>query len=120
VEAVVIITQADMWDVDGKAPAHLANYDTLVSSIATNTLALGKPVLMLNGDSHEYRSDNPLSAADPLHFMHPAYEVANFHRIVVHGSTFPLEYLRLTVDPRADAAHGDTAFGPFRWTRVIQ
>jgi hypothetical protein len=75
---------------------------------------------MLNGDSHEYRSDNPLAAGDALHFMHPAYDVANFHRIVVHGSTFPLEYLRLTVDPRADAANGAEAFGPFRWERVTR
>ena len=52
--------------------------------------------------------------------LHPAYDVPNFHRIVAHGSTFPLEYLRLTIDPRADAVHGDSAFGPFRWTRVIQ
>ena len=116
---VVIIGQADMWDPE-KGAAHQVGFEPIVRAIADHTREWGKPVLMLNGDSHEYRSDNPLSSADPLHFMHPAYEVANFHRIVVHGSTFPLEYLRLTVDPRADAANGDTAFGPFRWTRVIQ
>jgi hypothetical protein len=116
---VVIIGQADMWDPE-KGATHQAGFEPIVRAIADHTRAWGKPVLMLNGDSHEYRSDNPLSAADPLHFMHPAYDVANVHRIVVHGSTFPLEYLRLTVDPRVDAAHGDTAFGPFRWTRVIQ
>jgi len=45
--------------------------------------------------------------------------VPNFHRIVVHGSTFPLEWLRLTVDPRATAA-GPDSFGPFSWERMIQ
>jgi hypothetical protein len=75
---------------------------------------------MFNGDSHVYRSDNPLSAADPLNYMHPGYDVANFHRIVVHGSTLPLEWLRLTVDPGANAPQGADAFGPFSWTRVIQ
>jgi hypothetical protein len=38
--------------------------------------------------------------------------------VVVHGSTFPLEWLRLTVDPQADNAPGATAFGPFSWQRI--
>lgn len=116
---VVIIGQADMWDTE-KGAAHQAGYEPIVRAIAEHTRAFGKPVLMLNGDSHEYRSDSPLSPADPLHFMHPAYDVSNFHRIVVHGSTFPLEYLRLTVDPRVDAPQGANAYGPFRWERVVQ
>jgi hypothetical protein len=116
---VVIIGQADMWDPE-KGAAHQAGFEPIVQAIAQHTAAFGKPVLMLNGDSHEYRSDNPLAAGDALHAMHPAYDVGNFHRIVVHGSTFPLEYLRLTVDPRADAANGANAFGPFRWERVTR
>ncbi len=106
-----------MWDPE-KGPAHQAAYEPFVASIASNTLALGKPVLLINGDSHVYRSDNPLAAADPLNYMHPGYDVPNFHRIVVHGSTFPLEYLKLTIDPHADAPASDSAFGPFAWTRV--
>ena len=44
----------------------------------------------------------------------------NFHRIVVHGGTpVSLEYLRLTIDPRADSAASSDAFGPFSWERVI-
>jgi len=116
---IVIVGQADMWDPE-KGAAHQAGFEPIVQAIAQHTAAFGKPVLMLNGDSHEYRSDNPLAAGDALHYMHPAYDVGNFHRIVVHGSTFPLEYLRLTVDPRADAANGTNAFGPFRWERVTE
>jgi hypothetical protein len=56
--------------------------------------------------------------AYPLSAMQPGYDVPNFHRIVVHGSTFPLEYLKLTIDPHVDAPASDTAFGPFAWTRV--
>jgi Calcineurin-like phosphoesterase len=119
VEAIVIGVQADMWDLDGKTPSHLAAYEPIVSSIAGHTTAFEKPVLLFNGDSHEYRSDNPLSAADPLHYIHPAYDVPNFHRVVVHGSTFPLEWLRLTVDPRVDNPAGPNAFGPFSWERVL-
>ena len=128
---VVIVTQADMWDLDGKTAAHLSNYEPLVSSIADHTTQFGKPVLLLNGDSHVYRSDSPLVAGAPCTGdagvcsydawnSHPSYNVPNFHRIVVHGSTIPLEWLKLTIDPRADASNGATAFGPFSWTRVTE
>ncbi len=118
VQAVVIETQADMWDPE-KGPAHQAGYEPFVQSIASHTLAFGGPVLLFNGDSHVYRSDNPLSASDPLNYMHPGYDVPNFHRIVVHGSTFPLEWLRLTINPRANAPQGPDAFGPFSWERIV-
>jgi hypothetical protein len=118
-KAVLIQTQADMWDPE-KGAGHLTAYEPFVKSIATHTTDLGRPVLLFNGDSHVYLSDNPLSAADPLSAMHPGYDVANFHRIVVHGSTLPLEWLRLTVDPHQNAPASDTAFGPFSWEREIQ
>jgi hypothetical protein len=136
VKAVVIIEQADMWDLDGTLPAdnHLAKYEPLIARIAAKTQAFGKPVLLLNGDSHKYRSDNPLKAKQPCVVesgagtvacaddnwdTHATYDVGNFHRLVVHGSTFPLEYLRLTVNTRANSAASETRFGPFSWERVI-
>lgn len=128
-KGVVIVAQADMWDPE-KGAAHQAGYEPFVQSIASHSSDFGAPVLMLNGDSHAYRSDNPLSSTDvcswelaapcqPVAAIHPGYEVPNFHRIVVHGSTFPLEWLKLTVDPRASGS-GATAFGPFGWERHIQ
>ena len=119
VVAVLIGLQADMWDNE-KGPAHQAAYEPIVASIASHTTAFGRPVILFNGDSHIYRSDNPLSASDPLNFMHPFYDVPNFHRIVVHGSTFPLEWLKLTINPEVNAPTSDTAFGPFSWERMIQ
>ena len=116
---LVIVAQADMWDAE-KGAAHQAGYEPFVKSIATNALAFGEPVLLLNGDSHVYRSDNPLLATDPLNFMHPGYDVPNFHRIVVHGSTLPLEYLKLTIDPSTNAPNGSDAFGPFSWQRRVE
>src|SRR5262249_12622545 len=103
-----------------KGAAHQAGYEPFVQAVAAHTLAFGKPVLMLNGDSHVYLSHNPLSAADPLAYMHPGYDVPNFHRIVVHGSTIPREWLKLVVDPGANAPNGPDAFGPFSWTRMIE
>jgi hypothetical protein len=142
--SVVILEQADMWDLDGNVPAHIAEYKPFIDRIATHTLAFGKPVLLFNGDSHMYRSDNPLApgspcaietgAPDPSTQACPndayanqapnggAYDVPNFHRIVVHGGTTypaqPLEYVRLTDDPRADNTTSSTSFGPFSWERV--
>jgi Calcineurin-like phosphoesterase len=144
VGSVVVLEQADMWDLDGKTPAHIAGYRPFIDSIAANTLAFGKPVLLFNGDSHAYRSDNPLvpdapcvtetgapdtstqPCADDAYANQAAnggtYDVPNFHRIVVHGGTTypaqPLEYLRFTDDPRADNPTSSTSFGPFSWERA--
>lgn len=135
--AVVIQAQADMWDLDGTLPAamHLAGYEEVVSTIANGAAEFGRPVLMFNGDSHKYRSDNPLQHGAPCYLepapgtpagacadddwhQHPYYDVPNFHRVVVHGSVLPLEWLKVSVDPRVDAPAGESAFGPFSWGRV--
>lgn len=132
---VVIFTQADMWDVDGNTPAHLTQYDPFVASIASHTSQFGKSVLLFNGDSHQYKSDNPLSPSAPcvgevagggegacasVASAHPGYDVSNFHRVVVHGSTFPLEWLKLTIDTNASNPASANAFGPFSWQRMTQ
>ena len=147
VEGVVIQLQADMWDLDSKAVTHLANYEPIIRSIADHTQTFGKAVLLFNGDSHRYRSDNPLEQGQVCVFEAPAgtgtvacnsipnaadftqdawdnhpgspnYDVPNFHRVVVHGSTEPLEWLRLTITPGANAPASANAFGPFAWERV--
>ena len=112
---------------------------SFIAKIAELTRAFGKPVLLINGDSHKYRSDNPLqdnapcvietsgttTATQPCdddnydtHANYPG-EWPNFHRLVVHGSTLPLQYTRLTVSERGNYPTTDTSFGPFRWERVI-
>ncbi|MFL6158682.1 MAG: hypothetical protein ACJ72D_21545 [Marmoricola sp.] len=129
-QGVVVVLQADMWDRDGgTSNAHLSNYGAFVDALATHTSALGKPVLLLNGDSHVYRSDNPLQQGSTCTGdngvcsfdawqAHPGYDVPNFHRIVVHGSTVPLEYLRLRITPGQHGPATANSFGPFSWTRV--
>jgi hypothetical protein len=146
-KGVVITTQADMWDLDGKTPSHLTNYEPIISEIASKTTAFGRPVLMFNGDSHFYRSDNPMSqtapcvgetdpatgksvcAHDPNNSAWNSHQalnldVPNFHRVVVHGDNYapvlPLEWLKLTVDPNAHNKATDTSFGPFSWQRQPQ
>jgi hypothetical protein len=127
---LVILEQADMWSWE-ETPAHESGYEPIVRSIARHTDDFGEPVLLFNGDSHVYRSDDPLRAkascvwesASPCVSTwdrHPFYNVPNFHRVVVHGSTTPLEWLKLTVDPSAHYKNGPNAFGPFSWTREPQ
>ena len=166
--AIVIMEQADMWDLDGltMADQHLTEYKQYIDKIAALTTAYAKPVLLINGDSHMYRSDNPLAKgslctveipsvkdtrktntttctdsvatgalkgltnAEPYNIVQvkgdpsyaPSYNVNNFHRLVVHGnataSGTDKEYLKLTVDPSANATASENAFGPFSWTRA--
>ena len=138
--AVVIEIQADMWDLDGKAPSHIGAYRQFVDSIALHTSDFGKPVLLLNGDSHTYRSDNPLAEGascvtenpvdqstevacpeDAYNNQPNGYNVPNFHRIVVHGSTGKMEWLKLNVKPGASVGRESaSSFGPFSWQRMIQ
>ena len=133
---VVIQIQADLWYLDGNVPAHITQYKPFVDSIASNTKTFGKPVLLLNGDSHIYRSDNPLVTAsacvteissgaaatactDDVSSTQPyGYNVPNFRRVVVHGSTTPLEYRKLSIDAGANSVNGVNSFGPFSWKRV--
>jgi hypothetical protein len=131
-KAVLIQIQADMWDLDGSPASHIANYKSYIDSIAVHTKAFGKPVLLLNGDSHGYRSDNPLVAnapcenetgtcTDDAYQSHPYnYNVPNFHRVIVHGSIFPLEWLKLSVDSSLNAPTSTNTFGPYSWKRMTQ
>src|SRR5204862_6449930 len=64
-KAVVITQQADMWDRDDHAVTHLAGYEPFIDNISRNTTAFGNPVLLLDGDSHIYRSDNPIKQDQP-------------------------------------------------------
>ncbi|MGF6654703.1 hypothetical protein OKW34_005292 [Paraburkholderia youngii] len=41
----------------------------------------------------------------------------NFHRIIVHGQTTPMECTKFTFDPTKNAPNGLDAYGPFSWSR---
>ncbi|UGS35565.1 hypothetical protein DSM104329_01958 [Capillimicrobium parvum] len=86
---VAIALQADMWD---PSAGDLSGFDAYKERLAKRAHAFGKPVLLLNGDSHVYTSEQPLAG------------VPNVSRITVNGSTTcPHEYLRLSIDPRSPA-----------------
>ena len=118
-KAVVILTQADMWDHEAAGlPPYpfpgdgLDGYTALVRQLADLAVHFGAPVLLLNGDSHVYGSDRPL--ADPSStngLIHGTRPVPNLTRITVQGSAVaPAEWLRLSIDPRTPDV--------FSWTNV--
>jgi hypothetical protein len=101
--AIVIGEQADMWD-----PAQVANgegldaYDPVVTHLADLVKDYGKPVLLINGDSHVYNVDHPMESSSLYYSFHPAVgEVTNLTRLTVQGSTNPMQWVKLTVDPSA-------------------
>src|SRR5437879_1078880 len=114
-EAVLIGLQADMWDPEALAPGGdgLDGYMSIVQRLADLCVHFGRPVLLINGDSHVYEADHPL--ADPSSatgLIHGTQAVPNLTRITVQGSTNkPREWLRLTIDPRSP--------GIFSWENVI-
>jgi hypothetical protein len=106
---LVLMMQADLWDVTSA----LSGYDALVRQIGLRAASFGKPVLLLEGDSHEFVVQRPYSASSPLRLVHPNTPIAeNVTRIVVEGSAGRTEYVRLTVDPRTK---DDVLFA---WERV--
>lgn len=109
--AIVLAFQADMWD---PAEPTLAGYDAYVQQIGTLAAQFGKPVLLLEGDSHVFLVDQPFTVASPFHALHASTPIApNVTRIVMEGSDKGrTEYLRLTIDPSATGA------AVFSWTRV--
>ena len=96
--------QADMWD---PAEPTLSGFDKLVEQIGTLSADFGRPVLLLEGDSHVWRVDTPFTTsavvtptATLFSSLHPVTPVApNVTRHVVDGSSSPSSYTRLTINP---------------------
>jgi hypothetical protein len=91
-EGVLLAMQADTEQGGGQS-----GFTAIRDRIAARAAEFGRPVLLLQGDSHDYLVDKPFAQAPLL------------TRVVVEGETID-EYLRLTVDPKTDAV--------FSWTRV--
>ena len=104
--AVVLAIQADLWDPafsgPNDDPSQYDHFTDLIQALARHVRAFGGPVLLLNGDSHEFTDDHPL--ADPARpWQKSMYgitrDVPNLRRITVNGSTTPChEWLKLSMD----------------------
>jgi hypothetical protein len=108
-KGVALFMQADMWDPAIFTANQYDGFAATVRRLADLTRAFGKPVLLVEGDSHVFKVDNPLAAGDARYGV--TAPVPNLTRIVVQGSTTaPLtEWLRVKVDPSTPAV--------FSWER---
>ncbi|HYZ28690.1 MAG TPA: hypothetical protein VE570_06510 [Thermoleophilaceae bacterium] len=112
-KAVMIGIQADMWDPAFAGDASQSDHFTpIVQALAQRSLEWERPVLLVNGDSHVFKVDHPLS--DPSTAQNQVYGVSrpvrNLERITVNGSTTPChQWLKMTIDPKAETI--------FSWTQ---
>ena len=112
-KGMVIGLQANMWDPAALVAGGdgLNAYTTFVNKLADLSVKFGRPVLLINGDTHVFEVDHPL--ADPTSasgMIHHTRAVPNLTRVTVEGSTAANEWVKLTVDP------GTTQV--FSWERV--
>ena len=102
---MVIGIQADMWNPAAITATtnELSNYTPIIQKLADLVEDFGGPVLLLNGDSHVYGSDQPLvDPSSSTESIHHTQSVPNLTRVTLQGSTTaPSECLRLTIDTRS-------------------
>jgi len=111
--AVVLMTQADMFDPTVKDPkfADYYAFQPIVAAIAQESADFGRPVYLFNGDSHVYNEDAPLAAGSKwVRFYGVDTPVANLTRVTVDGAADATEYLRVRINPRRGSV--------LSWTRV--
>jgi hypothetical protein len=100
--AVVVMTQADMFDPTVPAPsqADFGAYKPLVQTLIEESNAFGGPVYLINGDSHVYNQDHPLAAGSPwLAFYGQQAPAKNLTRVTVDGSNNAQDWLKATSTP---------------------
>lgn len=74
-KALVLATQAEPWDVEPRC-AH--SYTGWLEALRDAVVRFGRPVLLVHGDQHTFRFDNPWAGAPR--------SVPNFQRLEVCGS----------------------------------
>jgi Calcineurin-like phosphoesterase len=111
--AVVLMMQADMFDPTVPNPvfAELSGFQTIVQTIAAESAAFGKQVVLFNGDSHVFNADQPLAAGSSwLSFYGVATPADNLIRVTMDGSTGVNDWVKVTID--------EEAASPVTWVKV--
>ncbi|WP_420313604.1 metallophosphoesterase [Actinopolymorpha alba] len=100
--AVVLLTQADMFDpsVSNPNPANLSGFTPIIQTIAEQATAFDGPVYLFNGDSHVYNADRPLANGSKWLSVYGVSAVPNLNRITVDGSTGVNSWLKVTINAR--------------------
>lgn len=92
--AVVLITQADMF-IPNQGAVYRSGFQKIVQTIAAQSALFARPVFLINGDTHSYRSDKPLTLASWRSYYGIPSSVANLSRITIRGGTS--EWTKFTV-----------------------
>ena len=101
-KAVVLLTQADMFDVTVADPkiADYSAFTPIVQAIINRSFTFDGPVYLFNGDSHVFNADKPLAAGSRwLSFYGVTGSADNLNRVTVDGSNGVNDYLRVSVRP---------------------
>lgn len=93
---VVLFTQADMFS-PAKNAKDADGFTEILGALTRHAVAFGRPVLLVNGDSHRLLLDKPL-----LNPAAPQRVLQNFTRLQVPGEA-DVQAVRITVDPSQPA-----------------
>ena len=116
--AVVIMTQADMFDPALLAaatadPGTMSGFREIIDTLVKETNDFDAPVYLVNGDSHVYTEDQPLGDGSPWLQVYDQDAADDLQRITVDGSANATNYVKFTVAANSDAT-GDV----LRWEKV--
>jgi hypothetical protein len=109
---VVLFLQADMWSDENLADQGGSGYAPFVQQLAERSTEFGRPVLLVNGDSHVYTVRHPLDGTHYTTVQAPNVTQVTIQRSeepVAAGQPVPAEWLDLHIDRRSRSV--------FSWTR---
>jgi len=100
-KAVMIVLQADMWDPYAAADGALGHYQDTKDALARLVIDFRKPVVLVNGDSHSFEVDKPLTDAAKVNAAgdEGPNVIENFTRVTTFGSA-QNHWASATVNPR--------------------
>lgn len=88
--AVMLIMQANPYENTLVDPTDVDGFADFMTALQEETLAFGKPVVLVHGDSHYFRIDKPMRHANGT-------VIENFTRVETFGQP-DVHWLRATVD----------------------
>jgi hypothetical protein len=99
--AVVLMTQADMFDpflLDAATanPNSVSGFKEIVKTIIEETNSFDGPVYLINGDSHVFAQNKPLAAGSAWLDIYDQPAADDLQRITVDGSENATNYVRFT------------------------
>ena len=90
--AVMLMIQANIFEEDTQTPSGFAKFR---DALRRETIAFGKPIVLVHGDSHYFRIDKPLCAQEG----EESSRLMNFTKVETFGNA-DVHWVRASVDTR--------------------